>query len=57
VVKLTFFLVDIGELATVRRVRDEFVSNERPPASSLVQVVGLAHPDLLLEVEAVAWRP
>jgi enamine deaminase RidA (YjgF/YER057c/UK114 family) len=57
VVKLTFFLVDIGELATVRRVRDEFVSAERPPTSSLVQIVGLVHPDLLLEVEAVAWRP
>jgi enamine deaminase RidA (YjgF/YER057c/UK114 family) len=57
VVKLTFFLVDITGLPVVRRVRDEFVDHQRLPTSSLVQVAGLVHPDLLLEVEAVAWRP
>jgi enamine deaminase RidA (YjgF/YER057c/UK114 family) len=57
VVKLTFFVVDVSELATIRAVRDEFVDQSRPPTSTLVQVAGLAYPDLLLEVEAVAWLP
>lgn len=54
VVKLTYFVVDVTALPTIRAVRDEFVDAERPPASSLVQVAGLVRPDLLIEVEAVA---
>ena len=57
VVKLTFFVVDVSELETIRAVRDEFVDTTRQPTSSLVQVAGLFHPDLLIEVEAVAWTP
>jgi enamine deaminase RidA (YjgF/YER057c/UK114 family) len=57
VVKLTYFVVDMSGLATIRAVRDEFVDRGRPPTSTLVQVAGLAYPDLLLEVEAVAWLP
>jgi enamine deaminase RidA (YjgF/YER057c/UK114 family) len=41
----------------VRSVRDELVDTSRPPAGSLVQVAGLVRPDLLIEVEAVAWLP
>ena len=52
--KLTFFVVDIAGLPTIRAIRDEFVDVERPPTSSLVQVAGLFRPDLLIEVEAVA---
>ncbi len=55
VVKLTIFVVDVSELSTIRAVRDEFVDTARPPTSSLVQVAGLFHPDVLIEVEAVAW--
>ena len=54
VFKLTIFVTDTSELATIRRVRDEFVDTERPPTSSLVQVAGLFRPDLLIEIEAVA---
>lgn len=54
VFKLTFFVTDTAELTTVRSVRDEFVNTTAPPASSLVKVAGLVHPDLLIEVEAVA---
>jgi enamine deaminase RidA (YjgF/YER057c/UK114 family) len=57
VVKLTFFVVDVAQLATIRAVREEFVDTSRPPTSSLVQVAGLVDPELLLEVEAVAWLP
>ena len=54
VFKLTIYVVDMAGLATIRSVRDEFVNTERPPTSTLVQVVALARPDLLLEIEAVA---
>jgi enamine deaminase RidA (YjgF/YER057c/UK114 family) len=57
VVKLTIFVVDVDDLDTIRRVRDEFVDTTRPPTSSLVRVAGLVRPDLLIEVEAVAWLP
>jgi enamine deaminase RidA (YjgF/YER057c/UK114 family) len=56
VVKLTLFVVDVTALETIRAVRDEFVDTANPPTSSLVQVAGLFHPDVLIEVEAVAWR-
>jgi enamine deaminase RidA (YjgF/YER057c/UK114 family) len=57
VVKLTLFVVDVSALPTIRTVRDEFVDTARPPTSSLVQVAALFHPDVLIEVEAVAWKP
>jgi enamine deaminase RidA (YjgF/YER057c/UK114 family) len=57
VVKLTIFVIDVSELATIRAVRDEFVDTAYPPTSSLVQVAGLFRPDVLIEVEAVAHLP
>jgi enamine deaminase RidA (YjgF/YER057c/UK114 family) len=57
VVKLTYYLVDLAGLPVVRAVRDEHLDPERRPASTLVQVVALALPDLLLEVEAMAAVP
>ena len=57
VFKLTIFVAAEPELETIRSVRDEFVDTSRPPTSSLVRVAGLVRPDLLLEIEAVAWRP
>jgi enamine deaminase RidA (YjgF/YER057c/UK114 family) len=53
VFKLTAFVTDIGELATVRAVRAEFVDGG-PPASTLVEVSALVRPELLIEIEAVA---
>jgi enamine deaminase RidA (YjgF/YER057c/UK114 family) len=57
VVKLTLFVVDVSAIETIRAVRDEFVDTTSPPTSSLVRVAGLVHPDVLIEVEAVAWLP
>ena len=57
VVKLTIYVVETEGVATIRAVRDEHVDPARPPTSSLVRVAGLVRPDLLLEVEAVAWLP
>lgn len=57
VVKLTLYVVDVAELQTIRAVRDELVDTESPPTSSLVQVAGLFRPEVLIEVEAVAYLP
>lgn len=54
VVKLTIYVVDTSALDVVRAVRDQYINLERPPTSSLVRVAGLFHPDLLIEIEAVA---
>jgi reactive intermediate/imine deaminase len=56
VVKLTYFLGDVGEIASVRAIRDEYVDTEHPPASTLVEVSGLFRDDVLIEIEAVAIR-
>jgi reactive intermediate/imine deaminase len=56
VVKLTYFLRDVGEIAAVRAVRDEYVDAKAPPASSLVEVSGLFRDDVLIEIEAVAIK-
>lgn len=54
VVKLTFFLTDMADLPAVRAARDEVISADAPPASSLVQVAGLVNPEFRVEIEAVA---
>jgi enamine deaminase RidA (YjgF/YER057c/UK114 family) len=54
VVKLGYYLVDIGALPAVRLVRDRYVDTTRPPASTAVEVRSLFRPEFLIEVEAVA---
>jgi reactive intermediate/imine deaminase len=54
VVKLTIYLTDLADLSVFRQVRDEYISLERPPASSLVQVSGLINPAFRVEVDALA---
>lgn len=54
VVKLNTFCSEPEKVATVRKVRDEFVSKESPPASTFIGVTALADPVYLVEVEAVA---
>jgi enamine deaminase RidA (YjgF/YER057c/UK114 family) len=34
VVKLNYFVRDIGEVAALRAIRDEYVNTEQPPAST-----------------------
>jgi enamine deaminase RidA (YjgF/YER057c/UK114 family) len=57
VVKLTYYVLGMEGLLAIRAIRDEYVDTDRPPTSSLIQVAGLFRPDLLLEIEAVAWLP
>lgn len=54
VVKLTFFVLDVGYLPAIRAARDAVVDTDRPPASTAVQVAALFAPGYLLEIEAWA---
>ena len=56
VVKVTYFLTDIGDLAAVRAALDEVLPRPRP-AASLVEVSGLVDPRFRVEIEATAYRP
>jgi enamine deaminase RidA (YjgF/YER057c/UK114 family) len=53
IVQLNMLLVHREDLATAREVREEFLGPHRP-ASTLVFVAGLAHPDWRIEVDFVA---
>ena len=57
VVKLNMYVVDRSQLPALREVRDRYVNTQSPPASTLVEVRGLAQDDFLLEVEAIASLP
>jgi enamine deaminase RidA (YjgF/YER057c/UK114 family) len=53
-VKTTTFITDIKNLPSLREVRSRRLSKNQPPANTLLQVSGLARPELLIEIEAVA---
>jgi 2-iminobutanoate/2-iminopropanoate deaminase len=55
IVQLNMLLVNRDDLVTARSVREEVLDGHRP-ASTLVFVAGLAHPDWLIEVDFVAAR-
>jgi 2-iminobutanoate/2-iminopropanoate deaminase len=52
VAKLTVFITDIRYREAVGAVRQEFFRKD-PPANTLLVVAGLAHPELLVEIEAI----
>jgi enamine deaminase RidA (YjgF/YER057c/UK114 family) len=53
IVKLTVFITDMRWREGYGEVRAEFFSSE-PPASTLVQIVALADPNALIEIEGIA---
>ncbi|WP_161798262.1 RidA family protein [Aneurinibacillus tyrosinisolvens] len=55
VVKLFIYLKNIDDRARIALVRKNCFGDNLP-ASTLVEVSSLAHPDALLEIEAVAYR-
>jgi len=55
VVKINYFVKDLGKTAELREIRARYLDMEHPPAATLVQA-GLMD-GLLLEVEAVAIVP
>jgi reactive intermediate/imine deaminase len=56
VVKLDYFLRDVGQIGAVRAIRDEYVDTANPPASTLVEVSSLFSPDVLVEIQAIAVK-
>jgi reactive intermediate/imine deaminase len=56
VVKLDYFLRDVGQIGAVRAIRDEYVDIANPPASTLVEVSSLFSPDVLVEIQAIAIK-
>jgi len=54
VVKQNVFMINLDQIEKFRKVRGEYMSKERLPATTLVGVTGLAMKELLIEIEAVA---
>lgn len=59
VVKMTTYVVNYkpSDIDIVREVRKGYLSKDNPPASTLVGVQSLVHPDYLIEIEAIAVIP
>ncbi len=53
IVKVNTYLTDIRHRADYGPIRQEFFG-DKMPASTLVAVAALAHPDFLIEIEAIA---
>jgi len=56
VLKVTVFLRNIEHRALINPVRQEVFGDSRP-ASTLIEIAKLVHPDMLIEIEAVAGVP
>jgi 2-iminobutanoate/2-iminopropanoate deaminase len=53
IVKITTFVSDMRYRADLAPIREEFLG-KKGPASTLVEVSALAHPDWMIEIEAIA---
>jgi enamine deaminase RidA (YjgF/YER057c/UK114 family) len=53
VIKITTYVTDMRYRADLAPIRAEFFG-EKGPASTLVEVSALAHPDWMIEIEAIA---
>jgi enamine deaminase RidA (YjgF/YER057c/UK114 family) len=56
VVKVNTYVTDMSQLKTLREIRGRYYG-EFAPASTLVEIGRLAHPDLMIEIEAIAVVP
>jgi enamine deaminase RidA (YjgF/YER057c/UK114 family) len=54
---LGYFIKDLERIDEVRLVRDKFINQEHPPASTLVEIKSLFRPEFLIEIEATAIIP
>jgi reactive intermediate/imine deaminase len=52
VAKINVYVTDLSQISALREVRQQYFTGN-PPASTLVQVVALARPEYLLEIEAI----
>lgn len=55
-VKATILLTRAGDVPASRTIRDRVLGAVEPAANTLMVVAGLATPELLVEIEAVAAR-
>ena len=53
VVKINTYILDIANRPAYREARKE-IFGDHEPASTMVQIGALAHPDYLIEIEAIA---
>ena len=53
VVKITTYITDMRYRFDLAPIREEFLG-KKGPASTLVEVSSLAHPDWMIEIEAIA---
>lgn len=56
VVKMNTYVVNYkpADVSIIREVRAHYLSGENPPASTLAGVQALYHPDIMIEIEAIA---
>ena len=54
IVKTTTYITNPDCAAAVRIVRNELFQTIKPPTSTLLTISALAHPDFIVEIEAVA---
>jgi enamine deaminase RidA (YjgF/YER057c/UK114 family) len=53
IVKITTFVTDMRYRADLAPIREEYFG-KKAPTSTLVEVAALAHPDWMIEIEAIA---
>jgi len=53
VVKITTYVTDMRYRADLAPIREEYLG-KKGPASTLVEIRALAHPDWMIEIEAIA---
>src|SRR5262245_55704877 len=56
IVKVNTYVTDMSQIQALREIRTSYFG-ANPPASTLVQVVALARPELMIEIEAIAVVP
>lgn len=56
IVKFTVYLTDSRYIPAYRAARERMIGNDCKPTSTLVVVDGLAAPEMLVEIEAIAAK-
>lgn len=56
IVKFTVYLTDNRYIPAYRAAREKVIGNQYKPAATLVVVDGLAAPEMLVEIEAIAAK-
>jgi enamine deaminase RidA (YjgF/YER057c/UK114 family) len=54
VLSTTTYVTDLSQLAAFREVRNRILRPDQLPANTLVQVVALARPEFMIEIQATA---